>query len=261
MSRSSRFRAVLPGVTLVACAVATWQLATAALGADRLPGVPATLRGFVQSVFSEPIIEAQGGGPGGYWPHAMATLRNTLAGVLGGAALGVLASLLTVQWRPVMAVYDSIVEIVRVLPPLILIPFAILLSDSADRIELTVVALYSALSMSLYTIGACAALPPEYSQMARLLGAGRLRNAFSVQLPAILPSVIGPLRVNAALGTGICVVCEFLAVPKGIGRVMKFALSFYRVDLILVGVLWAILCVLVVEALVSLLCRPFLRWL
>jgi len=131
--------------------------------------------------------------------------------------------------------------------------------NSSGHMELLAVALYSCLSMSVHTIGALLALPPEYAQIATLLGASRGRRTVSVELPGIAPSLAGPLRVNAALGAGICVVAEFLAAPQGIGRVMHFALSFYRVDLILAGVLWTVLCVFTIEVMISLIFAAFVH--
>jgi NitT/TauT family transport system permease protein len=79
-------------------------------------------------------------------------------------------------------------------------------------------------------------------------------------MPAILPELLGAMRVTVVTSIGIAVVVEYLAMPAGVGRVMKFAASFSRIDLLMVGIIWAVIITLFVDAIISLLSRHFLRW-
>jgi ABC-type nitrate/sulfonate/bicarbonate transport system permease component len=126
--------------------------------------------------------------------------------------------------------------------------------------EVVTISVYSATSICIYSLNALAALPAEYLAMGTLLGAGRLRRMSSIQLPAIVPSLIGPVRIIVPVSLGIAVVVEYLAAPVGIGRVMYFAQSFSRVDLILVGVAWVMLLALVLDYAISLVSRRILSW-
>jgi ABC-type nitrate/sulfonate/bicarbonate transport system permease component len=164
------------------------------------------------------------------------------------------------QFRPAYWLFDTMIELFRVVPPLIFVPFAAIICGPTYAVEVVSVALYSGLAMSLYASSALSNVPAESVALGRLLGAGPLRILLNVKLPAILPHLVGPLRVIASLGVGIAVVAEYLAVPKGIGRVMNFAVPYARADLIVVGVVWTVILVLFLDAIILLAARYFLRW-
>jgi ABC-type nitrate/sulfonate/bicarbonate transport system permease component len=243
--------------------VAIWQVASWLLGPGRLPGPTLTVVMLLESAFHDPIIAAQGGQ--GYLPHVASTLTHAVVGCGIGISIGFSLALCATLSRPTLWILDSLAEILRILPPLIFVPFVILISGSLLVMTLLVgevitIAMYSAASISVYSLSALAALPSEYVNLGTLLGAGRLRNLINVQLPAIIPSLIGPVRVIVSVSLGIAVVVEYLAAPAGIGRVMYFAQSFSRVDLILVGVTWVMLLALTLDFGISLVSKRVLRW-
>jgi NitT/TauT family transport system permease protein len=212
------------------------------------------------SLFHEPIIEAQGGGSNGLSTHIVATLAGFSGGFTSGIFIGFAIALTMSQFKALSLLLEPALEFFRALPPLLVVPFAILLCRSNDTLECFTVAIYSAFSICVYTLSAARNIVPNYTHLAKLLGAGRLRRVFDVQIPAIMPELVGALRVTAALSLGIVVVVEYLAAPSGIGRVMKFAISYSRVDLIVVSVIWSIIIAIGVDSTISMLFRLVLRW-
>jgi ABC-type nitrate/sulfonate/bicarbonate transport system permease component len=83
---------------------------------------------------------------------------------------------------------------------------------------------------------------------------------YTIQLPAILPHLLGPVRLVVAFSIGISVVAEYLASPTGIGRVMKYSMAFANVGLIMVGVLWAVALAFVFDAMTVFTIGAFTRW-
>ena len=76
----------------------------------------------------------------------------------------------------------------------------------------------------------------------------------------MLPRLLGPVRVVFAFSLGISVVAEYLASPTGIGRVMKLAMAYANVHLIVVGVLWTVIVAFVYDAVTVLFFGFFMRW-
>jgi ABC-type nitrate/sulfonate/bicarbonate transport system permease component len=213
-----------------------------------------------QSALHDPVIRAQNGGAGGYLPHVVSTFLRAGAGYGIGIVSGLILAMATSQIRPLFWMFDTSIELFRVVPPLIFVPFAVLLCGPSYAVVIVSVAIYSGLAMGMYALSALANVPDEFVALGRLLGAGRLRLLLKVRFPAILPHLVGPLRVIASLGVGIAVVAEFLAAPMGIGRVMNFAMSYGRADLILVGLVWTVLLVLLLDAGILLASRFLLPW-
>lgn len=240
---------------------AFWQICAIAVGPDKCPGIDQTLVTMCNSLFHEPIIEAQGGGANGFSPHILATLAGFTSGIACGIGAGFLTTLCMTQFKPLLYLLEPCLEFFRVLPPLLVIPFAIILCGSQhNTLECFTVGIYSAFSMAIYTLNALKNIPPNYKHLARLLGANWLRSTVDVHIPAIMPEVLGAVRVTATISLGIAVVVEYLAAPQGIGRVMKFAISYSRLDLIMVGVVWVVLFALAVDIIIAVVFRSLLKW-
>lgn len=238
----------------------TWEIAAFIAGPERFPDVVATVQAMARSLNADHVIEAQGGGAHGFLPHVISTINSFLIGFSSGGLIGFLIALVFYQLPHLRSLTNSTLEFFRVLPPLLVVPFAVCMFKSTEMLPAATVALYTAFTVCVYASNALRNIPANYAILSKLLGSTRFRRIFDVQLPAIVPGLFGGLRVSCVLGLGIAIVTEYLAAPSGIGRVMKFAMSFSRIDLIFVGVVWVVLIALVMEGLISLAMAPLLRW-
>lgn len=244
---------------MLMCMVA-WELASHLWGKDVLPSLSEILQVFVMSAFKDPIINSQGGGTGGYFPHVLATILRVATGVPGGAFVGVFFALGLVE-RPSLRQYaEPVLEALRVIPPLILIPFVLLLFGPTETAQFLVCGIYTALSIFIHAINALANVPSEYWIIARMHGASRWQTIRTVALPAILPELVGGMRISLGIALGIVVIGEYLGAPSGIGRVLKFSLSFARIDLILVGIVWTALVGLLFDTIINKMVMSWIRW-
>jgi ABC-type nitrate/sulfonate/bicarbonate transport system permease component len=247
---------LLPVFYVIGC----WELCSLLLGTQRLPDIWQTICTWAGSFLSDPIISAQGGGEHGFCPHVLATVQNFLRGFLGGITAGFLVAIVIAQKPLLLYSLQPVLEFLRVLPPLLVIPFMLLFFQSSEALVAFTVAVYTAFSTFVYTLNALQNIRPNYVWLAHFLGAGRVRTITDVQIPAVMPELLGGLRVVAALGLGIAVVVEYMAAPMGIGRVMKYALSYSRIDLIMVGTIWVVLIAFCVDSVIQLIFKFILRW-
>jgi ABC-type nitrate/sulfonate/bicarbonate transport system permease component len=237
-----------------------WQAGSLLLGVSRLPSVWETFSAFFGSMRESPIIQAQGGGSGGYLPHALTTFQNFSLGLLAGLTIGAAAALLIYQHRAVQELLDPLLETFRVLPPLIAIPFVLVVFHSTNTTQIIVGALYSSYSVCVYTLNGLQNIERNYLRIAELSGSNRIQKILKVEIPAVMPELVGALRITSPLTLGIIVVAEYLGAPLGIGRVLKFAISFSRIDLIMVGIVWVIAIAILVDTIIALIFHFLLRW-
>ncbi|PWU00342.1 MAG: hypothetical protein C5B53_04235 [Candidatus Melainabacteria bacterium] len=237
-----------------------WQIASLCFGSERVPSISHTLSMTISSFGKDPIIEAQGGGSGGYSPHVLATLANFMIGFVSGSVGGIIFAFGLFHSPKLLKQIDPLIEFFRVLPPLLVIPFAVIFFRSTDALPSITVGIYTMFTVAIYTLAALRNLPANYSILARFVGATKVRRIIDIQIPAIVPALFGAMRLAIVLGLGISVVAEYLVAPAGIGRVMKFAMSFSRIDLLFVGVVWVILIAVILELLVSILVGFMLKW-
>lgn len=253
------FRPVIGNAFLVGGLLGSWSLASTVLGHDRLPTLWEVLTLAVHSWRSDPIISAQGGGDG-FASHVLRTAVLSSSSAACGGALAIVVGTLVVASRVSRFIVESVIEVARVVPPLIAIPLALTVLPPTAPIVFTATTLYAFASMIVYVFGALERVRSDHISLARVLGASPLYAAVSVNLAAAVPELIAGLRITAVIAVGVCVVAEYLSAPVGIGRVMKFATGFARVDLIMVGAMWATLIALLIDFATGMLVRPFVKW-
>jgi ABC-type nitrate/sulfonate/bicarbonate transport system permease component len=254
--QARRIRSIAP----VAVGLLTWWFAAHVIGENTLPDPRRAALLFAETAFQGNLIAAQGGGSHGMAPHVWSTFWEVSVGASAGCLAGVLIALVASQYVTSMSLTNKLVEIGRTIPPLIFVPFVAGAFGVSDWVRFLSIAFYSAMTISIYALNASVGIQQRYFAMASLLGASRFRRVLTVQVPAILPHLLGPLRLVYAFSLGISVVVEYLAADSGIGHVIRELVVYSRADLIVVGVIWTLLLSLVFDALLVLALSAGIRW-
>ncbi|GAA4612059.1 ABC transporter permease [Saccharopolyspora hordei] len=198
-----------------------------------------------------------------------AFLLDVIASVLAWAislgiaiALAVPAGLLLGSVRSIRTATRAIIEFLRPIPSVALIPLAIVLVGAGPETKISL-AVYAAVWPILFnTIYALDEIDPVMVDTARSFGLGRGRVMFTVALPNAAPFVLTGVRMSAAVALILVVSTEFLAGgSSGLGSfVLDASSGAGRMDLVLAGTLVAgVIGYLINEAL-ELLHRRGLRW-
>ena len=237
-----------------------WVAAAQVLGPGVLPGPARTAALLASSAFHNELLAAQGGGAGGYLPHVWSTFWNVVLATSAGVLAGLFIALAAMQFPFARAAANTFTEWGRTLPPLLFVPFAAAGLGASDLVRFISISFYSGLTVIVYGMNAFTLIPDQYQAMAELLGASRARRILTVQVPAMLPHLAGPIRLIFAFALGISIVAEYLAAGSGIGRAMREFMAYARADLILVGVVWTLLLALLLDAGLVLLLAMAMRW-
>ncbi|MGM1063001.1 ABC transporter permease [Saccharothrix sp. Mg75] len=131
----------------------------------------------------------------------------------------------------------AVVEFLRPIPSVALIPLAIVLLGIGPETKISL-AVYAAIWPILFnTIYALDELDPLLVETARVFGSGRVRVLFSVALPSALPFVLTGIRLAATTGLVVLVSVELLAGGSGgLGEfIMNARSGAGRMDLVLAG--------------------------
>ncbi|MGW0549698.1 ABC transporter permease [Streptomyces altiplanensis] len=198
-------------VASLAAALGAWQLLTSLdvnlwLRFEQFPTV-----GEVASAFADRL------GTGPYWQDLGHSLRRIVAGFLLAAVLGVAAGTAVARSRWAADLLGPLVEVVRPVPAIALVPVAILLLPTNEQgiVFITFTAAFFPVVVS--TRHAVRALTPVWEEAVLTMGAGRLRVLFSVVLPGALPGVFGGLSVGLGV-SWICVIsAEMISGEYGVG--------------------------------------------
>jgi ABC-type nitrate/sulfonate/bicarbonate transport system permease component len=151
------------------------------------------------------------------------TAGVTLAGWAGaslvGIALGLLLGLSNTAWR-----YSfSSLEVIRAVPPVTLVPVALLMFGFSARMELSLILFASAWPVLLSTIGGVRSARDELLDVARVLRLSRPATLAKIVLPGAVRSIVVGLRLALSLSLVLAVVAEMLGNPSGLGHALVAA--------------------------------------
>ncbi len=166
---------------------------------------------------------------------AVSTLLRVVISWILGSALGIAMGLLMARSRSIFSFFNPLIEGLRPVPPVALIPFIILWFGIGDSGKIFLAALGCFMVMVINTIVAAQNVPIVYKRAARSLGANENQVYSTIVLPSIIPYLVSGLRIGIALSFGLTVAAEFMGAKSGIGSLIMLASRTLNTDVVLLG--------------------------
>lgn len=215
------------GVATVVTVLAAWYIVTVVMPLIPslfFPSPPDVLRALVELRYS--IIQ-----------HSLVTLYRVLTSFSVGSMIGILIGLLMSRSRIVYAILDPVIEALRPVPPIALIPFFILWFGIGNFGKVLLSGLGCFMVLVVNTVVAVRNVPPIYVRAAASLGADPRTIYRTVVVPAIVPSLVSGWRVAAALAFALTVAAELMGAQSGLGFLVMVARRSLQTDVILLSVI------------------------
>ena len=150
------------------------------------------------------------------------TLGSYVQGLAIAIVLGVLAGAILGTSRTLLAASSVVIEFLRPIPAVALIPLAILLFGFDTGMRRFVIAFAAVWPILIGTLYGVRGADPFLHDVARTSGVGPAGRLVRVTLPAALPSIATGIRVSASLALLVCVTAEFVVgAGGGIGSYMQ----------------------------------------
>ncbi len=148
------------------------------------------------------------------------TLKVTVVGWfiagLGGIALGLALGLSDRAWRYSMAS----LEVLRAVPPISLVPVALLVFGFSSRMELTIIVFVAIWPILINTIEGVRRVPVELLDVARMMRFSHPTTIRKIILPAAMPAITVGLRLALSLSLVLAIVAEMIGNPSGLGNAL-----------------------------------------
>lgn len=221
--------------------IALWWLATE-FGSQEVPNPAIVAAKFVELAAN-----------GQLWGDMLASLRRVLTGFILGAGLAVPVGFLMGWYKPARAIIDPWVQFLRVIPPLAIIPLAIVTLGIDEKPKIFVIFLAAFLSSVVATYQGVISVDRTYINAARVLGAKDGTIFAKVVVPASTPFILVGFRIGLGSAWATVVAAELIAAQSGLGFRMQQAQLYYDlptifVSLIMIGILGLIMDRIVVYA-------------
>jgi ABC-type nitrate/sulfonate/bicarbonate transport system permease component len=161
--------------------------------------------------------------------HVVATLERVAIGFGTGAAAGVTLGLAAGALAPVRNVVEPLVELLRPIPPLAVLPMFIVWVGIGEPSKIGFITYATFFPVFLTTVTGVRQIDPLLLRAARSLGARGPALFARVILPAALPDVLTGLRLGVALAFFVIVISEFIGAEQGLGFLINDGRNFFQV--------------------------------
>ncbi|PSM38818.1 ABC transporter permease [Streptomyces dioscori] len=208
--RTGAARYALRAASLTTALVA-WQLLTSLdvdlwLRFSQFPTVADVARAFGERL-----------GGDDYWTDLTDSLTRILTGFLLAAVLGIATGVAVARSRLAEDLLGPLLEVLRPIPAIALVPVAILLFPSNEQGIVFITCAAAFFPVLVSTRHAVRALTPVWEEAVRTMGGGRGRILATVVLPGALPGIFGGLSVGIGV-SWICVIsAEMISGQYGVG--------------------------------------------
>jgi len=194
------------------------------------------------------------------WQHLGILLGTLLPSILIGVPLGLICTRST-RWKafilPVLNIIQTIPSIALfglLLAPLAglakALPWLSAIGISGIGVAPAIIALvlYSLLPLVRSVIAGLGSVPENVLESARGMGMSRSQVFFKAQIPIALPVILSGIRIVAVQTVGMAMVAALIG-AGGLGAIMFQGLLSSALDLVLLGVIPAILMAVIVDGL------------
>ena len=246
-SSSSFWGRTWPGAAFLLALLVLWELSARAVGSPNFPGVLAVLAALRDS-----------------WPSLCEEMGVTLA----RAAAGLLLALVTMlplgifigRVRAVGDFIEPVFDLLRPLPPLAIVPVAMLFAGVGSAAKVMVVFYSVSFPILLSAVDAVRSAHPMLGNVARSLRMSRREIMFEVDLPAALPQIAVGIRIAVALALLVSVSAEMLLSTNGIGTIIVRSQEQFRIAQGLAALVVIAVTALAINGVVARVERRLLGW-
>jgi ABC-type nitrate/sulfonate/bicarbonate transport system permease component len=169
--------------------------------------------------------------------HALSSVGRVIAGIGLSFIVAVPLGLMIGRYRWLDLVTDWSIQIFRSVPPIALIPLAILFLGIGDKPAITLIFLSGLWPLLINTIFGVRGIERTLIKVARAARAGEFLVIWDIILPASLPAIFTGLRLAVGAGWLTVVTAEMIAVKSGLGYMILNAQLTFRSDLIIAGII------------------------
>lgn len=166
-----------------------------------------------------------------------ASLARVLTGFILGTAFAIPVGFLMGWYMTARGLIEPWVQFFRTIPPLAIIPLAIVLLGIDEAPKIFVIFLAAFLACVISTYQGVVTVDRTLINAARVLGAKDGRIFLRVIVPASTPFILVGMRVGLGSAWATLVAAELIAAQQGLGYRMQYAQLYYDLPTIFVGLI------------------------
>jgi NitT/TauT family transport system permease protein len=197
----------------------------------------------------------------GIWLHnVLASLRHYAAGVLVGSMLGIALGTASGLWPLVQRSQEGVARLLRPIPPIAWIPFAIIWFGVTETAASFIIAVGVFWFNYFATYTAVKSVDRGLIELAYAFSQGRfISRLVKIILPAAAPGILSGVRAGLGMGWVTVLAAELFGIP-GIGQRMMEAGGLLATDIVILYMVTIACLYSISDIAVSVFSNSVLRW-
>jgi ABC-type nitrate/sulfonate/bicarbonate transport system permease component len=175
-------------------------------------------------------------GDGSLLQNTVVSLLRVLAGFAIAMIVAIPLGMLMGISRTVQGLIEPLIELLRPVPPIALIPLAIIWFGIGEMSKVLIIAYGAFFPIFVNTIAGFREVDQIHIRAARTLGAKRYEIFRDVILPSAFPQIVTGARLGMSMAFIVLVAAELIASSAGLGYFINYARITFRTDDIFVGI-------------------------
>ncbi|MDR3284031.1 MAG: ABC transporter permease [Treponema sp.] len=192
--------------------------------------------------------------------HLRASAARVLLGFFCGSSLGLILGILIGLFRKIERATILIVNILRPIPLIALIPVFILMMGIGETSKIAVITMGAFWCVLMNTVYGIKSTDKKLLELAYVLRKGRGITLLRIIVPSALPPVFVGIRLGASAAWACVVAAEMIAASSGIGFLIMYAREVTQTSVMFMGVLLIGLFGLLIDTVIAGIERRVLSW-
>jgi ABC-type nitrate/sulfonate/bicarbonate transport system permease component len=212
-------------ISIVGCVVVWWLLtATGLVGKVLLPAPTEVAEAMVRAIADGSLAR-----------HTGISLLRVIEGFFLALVIAVPVGMLMGNSQIARGLIEPIVELLRPIPPIAIIPLAILWFGIDELSKVLIIAYGAFFPILLNTIAGFRDVDRTHIRAAQTLGASRLQIFRDVILRSAYPLIVVGARLGMGMAFIVLVAAELIASSSGLGYLINDGRYIFRTDQIFLG--------------------------
>jgi ABC-type nitrate/sulfonate/bicarbonate transport system permease component len=165
-----------------------------------------------------------------------ASMVRVLSGFSIAVVVGIVLGILMASFRLAEDFIDPLVELVRPVSPLAILPLAILWFGIGDASKIFLIALSCSFPVLLNTYAGVKSIDVALVRAARSLGANRGEVIRRIILPGSLPTILTGVRISWGIALIVIIASEMVGAINGLGFMVLDAQQTFKVERVFSGI-------------------------
>lgn len=189
--------------------------------------------------------------------HIWASLKRVFTALIISWVLGISFGFL-IGWKKTMrALFGSIFNLLRPIPPIAWIPLIIMWCGVSETGKIIIVFIGAFTPVVINTSAGVMNMDPIYYDVGRIFHGSQRQILLDVVLPTALPSILAGMKISVSAGWTVVLAAEMLGAVSGIGFLVQRAWGSGDMPLVFI----CIICIGVIGALLAIALNLLERWL